>query len=93
MNARQTLAAQRVAPAVAGHDPGVLERTEESQLRSIEDALLRRFEGRVPPATVRAEVRASKELFSDARIRNFVPVLVQREAAMRLRRLPARAVA
>jgi hypothetical protein len=66
----------------------VLERTEESQIRSVEDALVRRFDGRVPAATVHAEVKASRELFDDARIRSFVPVLIQREAAMRLRKFP-----
>ena len=62
--------------------------TEESQIRSVEDALHRKFDAIATPATVHAEVVASLDIFRDARIRNFVPVLVQREAAVRLRRLP-----
>jgi hypothetical protein len=66
----------------------VLQVTEESQIRSIEDSLLRRFDGMVPQARVHAEVEASRAMFRDARIRTFVPVLIQREAAVRLRSLP-----
>jgi hypothetical protein len=63
--------------------------TEDSQLRSIEDSLQHRFEGRLPATQVHREVEASRQQFQDARIRTYVPVLVQREALMRLRRLPA----
>jgi hypothetical protein len=66
----------------------LLEVTEDSQVRSIEDSLLRRFDGVVPQATVHAEVEASRAHFRDARIRTYVPVLIQREAAGRLRRRP-----
>jgi hypothetical protein len=65
----------------------VLQVTEESQIRSVEDSLLRRFDGMVPQAKVHAEVEASRALFRDARIRTYVPVLIQREAAVRLRSL------
>lgn len=63
----------------------MLERNEESQIRSVEDSLLRRFEGRVPRTTVQSEVAATFQSFRDARIRTYVPVLVQREATNRLR--------
>lgn len=66
----------------------MLQVTEESQIRSVEDALHRKFDAIASPATVHAEVVASFNTFSDARIRTFVPVLVQREAAVRLRRVP-----
>lgn len=66
----------------------MLQVTEESQIRGVEDSLVRRFDGRVPHARVHAEVEATRLLFRDARIRTFVPVLVQREAAVRLLRLP-----
>jgi hypothetical protein len=63
----------------------VLQVTEESQMRSVEEALHRRFDATASPAKVHAEVAACLDSFRDARIRNFVPVLVQREAAGRLR--------
>lgn len=66
----------------------MLQVTEESQIRSVEDALHRKFDATASPAMVHAEVVASLDVFRDARIRSFVPVLVQREAAVRLRRLP-----
>jgi hypothetical protein len=62
--------------------------TEDSQIQSVEESLIRRFDGRVAEARVHAEVQATRELFREARIRTYVPVLVQREAAVRLRRLP-----
>jgi hypothetical protein len=67
----------------------VIERTEDSQLHSIEDALVRVFHGRVPDATIHAELEASRAHFRDARIRTFVPVLIHRETVDRLRRLPS----
>jgi hypothetical protein len=62
--------------------------TEESQLSSIEATLLRTYGERLPPDRIRSEFEASRARFRDARIRTFVPVLVQREAVERLRRLP-----
>jgi hypothetical protein len=62
--------------------------TEESQLSSVEATLLRVYDGRLPKERIRAEFEASRARFRDARIRTFVPVLVQREAVERLRRLP-----
>jgi hypothetical protein len=66
----------------------MLQVTEESQIRSVEDALHRRFDATASPATVHAEVVATLDGFRDARIRTYIPVLVQREAAVRLRRVP-----
>jgi hypothetical protein len=62
--------------------------TEDSQIRSVEDSLLRKFDGRLSEEMVHAEVEATRAMFRDARIRTYVPVLIQREAVMRLRRLP-----
>ena len=66
----------------------MIERTEDSQLHSIEDALVRAFHGRIADATIHAELEVSRAHFRDARIRTFVPVLIQRETIDRLRRLP-----
>jgi len=68
----------------------MLQVTEESQIESVEDALHRRFDAIVSPAMVHAEVEATRVALRDARIRTYVPVLIQREAAVRLRRLPRR---
>jgi hypothetical protein len=67
----------------------MIDRTEDSQLHSIEDALVRAFRGRISDATIHAELEASRAHFHDARIRTFVPVLIQRETVERLRRLPS----
>jgi hypothetical protein len=67
----------------------MLATTEASQLHSIEEDLRRRFAGRVPEAEIRAEFTASQDRFRDARIRSFVPVLVQRATMARLRGLSA----
>ncbi len=66
----------------------MLQVTEESQIDSVEDALHRKFDAIVSPAKVHAEVQATRNSFRDARIRTYVPVLIQREVAVRLRRLP-----
>ncbi len=66
----------------------MLQITEQSQIDSVEDALHRKFDAIVSPAKVHAEVQATRATFRDARIRTYVPVLIQREAAVRLRRLP-----
>ncbi len=59
---------------------------EAAQMRSVEQALLRKFEGRLDRETICAEVRRRKASFADARIRSFVPVLVQRAVTDALRR-------
>jgi hypothetical protein len=66
----------------------VLAMTEESQLRSIEEALVRNYGERLPQDRIHAEFEAARAAFADARIRNFVPVLIQRDAADRIRKLP-----
>ena len=58
---------------------------EAAQLTSIEDALARQFDGRVDRDRIRQEVRRGVEHFKDAKVRTFVPVLIQREAAQSLR--------
>lgn len=65
--------------------------TVDSQLRSVEDALLHKFEGRVPRAKICSEFEASREQFRNVRIRQYVPVLVQHDTTARLRRLPEQA--
>jgi hypothetical protein len=65
----------------------VITSTEDSQLHSVEDALLHKFEGRLPRAKITSEFQASQAQFRDARIRSYVPVLVQHDASARLRRL------
>ena len=66
----------------------MLQVTEDSQIRSVEDALLRRFDGLIPRGDRACRGRGSRAHFRDARIRTYVPVLVQREAAGRLRKIP-----
>jgi len=58
---------------------------EDAQIHSVEEALARKFEGRVDRSTIQREVRRSMASFGDARVRTFVPVLVQRLAADALR--------
>jgi len=61
-------------------------RTEESQLESVEQDLLRLFTS-LPPATVREEVTAGLRSLDGARVRAFIPVLVAKRAKDRLRTL------
>jgi hypothetical protein len=58
---------------------------ETAQIHSVEEALARQFEGTVDRSVVQREVRRSMSAFADARVRTFVPVLVQRLAAQALR--------
>jgi hypothetical protein len=64
-------------------------RTEDSQLRSVRNALVRRFGPRLTDARVDDEVNACRRQFQAARIRTFVPLLVEREAVERLRKIEA----
>ncbi len=50
---------------------------EAAQMRAVEQTLLRKFEGRLDRDTICAEVQCRKADLADARIRSFVPVLVQ----------------
>ncbi|HEX3705797.1 MAG TPA: hypothetical protein VHV76_04125 [Mycobacteriales bacterium] len=62
----------------------MIERTEESQVRIAQQALLRAFGGRLPAVRIAEEVEAARAQFKDAKIRTFVPVLIERSAKQRL---------
>jgi hypothetical protein len=64
----------------------MLERNEDAQISSVGEALVLRFDGQLSRETVLTEVASTRELFSNARIRTYVPVLIQREAFDSLRR-------
>jgi hypothetical protein len=59
---------------------------EADQLRSVEDALKRRFAGRVPDETISREVDEGLREFTGAPVRTFIPVLLQKRVTDRLRR-------
>ena len=63
---------------------------EGAQLRSVEEALIRRFEGQVSPDVICAEVARMRERFKSARVRTFVPVLIQNAVRDQLRRRAGR---
>ena len=58
---------------------------EAVQLRTVEDALRRRFAGQVPEETIAQEVDAGLQEFTGARVRTFIPVLLQKRVTDRLR--------
>jgi hypothetical protein len=58
---------------------------ESAQLAQVSSALVRHFAGRVPEETVIAAVQDEARVFDGARIRTFVPVLLQRKVTERLR--------
>jgi hypothetical protein len=59
---------------------------EAQQLRVVATALLERFGDQVPEQRINAEVQAAAdELYAAAKVRAFVPVLVQRRVSGRLR--------
>ena len=58
---------------------------EEVQLRSVEAALRRAFAGRVPDETITREVHEGLREFSGASVRTYIPVLLQKRVAERLR--------
>jgi uncharacterized protein DUF3562 len=61
---------------------------EQSRLRAVTDELIRRFDraNRPIPATeVEAQVNAAISAYADARIRDFVPVLAEKDARAVLR--------
>jgi hypothetical protein len=60
---------------------------EHVQLSHVRADLRREFAA-LPPAVVDAQVSAAEQALTGARIRSFVPVLVQRGARERLRHLP-----
>lgn len=59
---------------------------EAVQLRTVEDALKRRFAGRVPDETIAREVDEGLREFHEATVRAFIPVLLQKRVTDRLRR-------
>jgi hypothetical protein len=58
---------------------------EAVQLRTVEAALRRRFAGQVPDETISREVDEGLQEFSDAPVRTFIPVLLQKRITDRLR--------
>jgi hypothetical protein len=58
---------------------------EAVQLRTVEDALKRRFAGRVPDETISREVDEGLREFNGATVRTFIPVLLQKRVTDRLR--------
>lgn len=58
---------------------------EQSQLDQVERALLTKYGDRVPPEQISADVRAGLAEFADARIRTFLPVLLQKRLTDQLR--------
>ena len=60
---------------------------EAVQLRTVEDALRRRFAGRVPEELISREMRDGLQEFNGAPVRIFIPVLLQKRVTDRLRHL------
>ena len=58
---------------------------EQRQLESARRALVAEFSGRVPAEDVERRFSELVREFESARVRSFVPVLVQRQARERLR--------
>jgi hypothetical protein len=58
---------------------------ETVQLRTVEDALKRRFAGQVPEETISREVDEGLREFTGAPVRTFIPVLLQKRVIERLR--------
>jgi hypothetical protein len=65
----------------------MLQHTEASQIEAVEHALVDTFGGRVEPPRIHAEMVSALERFSDARIRTYVPLLVQHDVRVRIRQL------
>jgi hypothetical protein len=60
---------------------------EAVQLRTVKAALQRHFAGRVSDETISREVEQGLEEFSEAPVRTFVPLLLQKRVTDRLRQL------
>ncbi len=58
---------------------------EGSQLAQVESALVSKYGDRVPAAQISADVQAELAAFDGARIRTFLPVLLQKRLSDRLR--------
>ena len=65
----------------------MIDRNEDSQVRTTQQALLRAFDGQLPAVRIAEEIEAARAQFKDARIRTYVPVLIERSAKQRLRKL------
>lgn len=59
---------------------------ESTQLRAVEQTLLRAFGDRVAPERIHDEVARGMATYQAARIRTYIPVLLQRRVADHLRR-------
>jgi hypothetical protein len=61
---------------------------EQSRLRAVTDELIRRFDRAqrpIPPNEVEAQMNEAITAYSDARIRDFVPILAEKDARTALR--------
>jgi hypothetical protein len=61
---------------------------EASRLRSVTDELIKRFDRAIrpiPPNEVEAQMNEAVNAYADARIRDFVPILAEKDARAVLR--------
>jgi len=61
---------------------------EEARLRSVTDELIRRYDRAIRPISadeVEAQMDAAVNAYADARIRDFVPILAEKDARAVLR--------
>lgn len=70
----------------SGRRPAVLDesRYERAAIARVTETLCAQFAGHVPPAAVQAAVTEVHGQFEAARVREFVPVLVERSTRQRL---------
>jgi hypothetical protein len=68
---------------------GIPQVDEAVQLSTVRAALQRRFAGRVSEEVIRLEVDQGLAEFSEASVRTFIPVLLQKRITDRLRRVQA----
>jgi len=69
--------------ACAAQARGVRERTEEALIDEVQHRLARKYD-QVPPDDVAAVVRRARARFEGCRVRDFVPLLVERRAGQEL---------
>jgi hypothetical protein len=67
-------------------EQGIQQVDEAVQLSTVRAALQRRFAGRVSDEVIRLEVDQGLAEFSEAPVRTFIPVLLQKQVTERLRR-------
>ena len=58
---------------------------DQAQIQRVETTLLTKFGESVPRETICAEVASAMQEFADARIRTYVPVLLQKRVTDQLR--------